>query len=365
MHTVAGTECDFDCERSTGYTESINRGWTNCVDNSDIQHVYKCIQKTIDRAIKNAGFDINSGGTQSLIIASNFFENRFWEINDGSSISHDGNYIIVSLKKDYPVNGMILCNSTACSSGASAIVTACQIIDDNKTDIVIVIGYDIESEIPKNGMKRIGAISKDKIAPFSSGRTGTDLADGIGVLIIESSASVEKRSANVFASIIGYGISSDAYNVTMPDPSGASLIKAMKNSIKMSNISVNEIKYINSHGSGTKLNDVLETKAIKEVFMDHAHNLFINSSKSLIGHTLGAAGIIEVVITVMQMNKDKLHPTANFSGNDVECDLNYCFEKSIDCDLKYAISNSIGFGGANVCILLERGAGYEKKNCNI
>ena len=354
MHTVAGTESDFDYEKLHGYTTSGDRSWNNCIDYSDVSCVAKYIQNTVDRALKNAQLDMNFASIKSLIIASNFFENRFWE-DENDRFYGAGNYINNYLQNIYPINGAIVANSTACASGASAIVTACQMLDDNKTDIAIVVGYDLESEIPKNGMRRIGAISKNKIAPFSLGRSGTDLADGIGVLIIESANSIKRRAINAYANIIGYGVSSDAYNPTMPEPSGESLIKAMKNSIKMANISLTEIKYINAHGSGTKLNDILETNAIKKFFMDHAYNLFINSSKSLIGHTLGAAGIIEVIITIMQMNKGKIHPTANFIANDAECDLNYCFDKSIDCAMKYAISNSIGFGGTNVSILLENG----------
>ncbi|HDR8152458.1 TPA: beta-ketoacyl-[acyl-carrier-protein] synthase family protein [Bacillus cereus] len=362
MHTAAGTECNFNYERNIGFTESKNSDWTNCVNQNNIQNVCEIIKKTIDRAIHNARLDISSDYIISLIIASNFFENTFWE-QDEMKTMKDENYITTYLKDIYPINGVIVCNSTACSSGGSAIVTACQILDDNKTDVVIVLGYDIESEIPKNGMRRVGALSKDKIAPFSLGRTGTDLADGIGVMIIESSETVKARSATVHASIVGYGVNSDAYNITSPEPSGTALLKAMKGAINMAGIPINEVDYINAHGSGTKLNDIIETKVTKELFKEHAYELYINSSKSMIGHTLGAAGVIEVIITIMQMDQGIIHPTANFLGNDIECDLNYCFEEKIDCYIKYAISSSIGFGGTNVCILLEGGRSYAEKCC--
>ena len=220
---------------------------------------------------------------------------------------------------------------------------------------MIVLGYDIKSDIPQNGMKRLGALATEKISPFSLNRTGTELADGIGVLIMESHNFAMKNNSFIYSTLVGYGVNSDAYNPTSPEPSGAALLKSMTDAIEMANIKTNSIQYINTHGSGTKLNDVLETNIIKNVFGMHAYNLFINSSKSLIGHTLGASGIVELVITIIQMQQKTIHPTANFTEPDPLCDLNYCFNKSITCQINYAISNSIGFGGINVCIILKNG----------
>lgn len=350
MCTVAGTENDFDLNQTVGCTSSQKSDWTTCVDQSSIEKFYDCIEKTIFRALDMAKLKVGSKYRVSLIVASNFFENSFLEKD-----SEHSDYIVPKLKSRFKINGLVISNSTACASGASAIVTACQILDEKISDVCIVVGYDIESEIPKNGMRRLGALSKDRISPFSMNRTGTDLADGIGVLIMENFSTIERKDAKIYSQIVGYGVNNDAYNPTSPNPSGAALLNGLKNAIKMANISIEEVGYINAHGSGTKLNDLIETNVIKKNFKDHAYKLFINSSKSIIGHTLGAAGIVEIIITIMQMNIRTIHPTANFSGYDSICDLNYNFQKSAVLDTMYAISNSIGFGGTNISIVLKKG----------
>lgn len=359
MRTVAGNEQDFQLNNGVGYTSSVEHDWTTCINKSSLFIVCDTIAQVIDKAIKKATLDINSNKIISLVIASNFFETAFWENNDTDSIKSDNNYIARFLQRTYKINGTIICNSTACSSGANTVVTACQLIQNNKTDVVMVVGYDVETEIPKNGMRTIGALSKDKIAPFSNGRTGTDLADGIGAVVIESYEYMKSRGGQHVAKIVGYGVFSDGYNITSPEPYGISLEKAMNKSILMAGIKPTDIQYINAHGSGTKLNDELETRTIKNVFGEHAYNLLVNSSKSLIGHTLGAAGLIELILTIMQMNNGKVHPTANFISKDLDCDLEYCFDGSVNLEIKYAISNSIGFGGTNVSILVEKGDCYD------
>ena len=319
----------------------------------DFSEKKKIVISTIQRAIKKAGLDKEEKHTVSLIISSNFFGDIFWE--KGEISSNQVNEILVEdIKTEFFINGAIVCVSTACASGGSAIILASQLIEDGISESVIVVGYDFISEIAENGMRRIGAISKEGIRPFSLERTGTNLADGVGCLILESASFSEKRKATVYAQIVGYGIANDAYNVTSPDPSGKALRESMIQALNMAEISLDRINYINAHGSGTKLNDTLETNIIKEIFKEYAYNIYINSSKSLIGHTLGAAGIIEVIITVIEMNKGIIHPTANFKGVDELCDLNYCFGSAVNTSIKYALSNSIGFGGMNTCILLER-----------
>lgn len=359
MHSIAGTEEEFNLESNKGYTNLKKDNWTKCIDQSDLEVTKRIILTTVKRAMVQANYYKIESTTISLVISSNFFGNAFWE-KDQMCLDFLNNSLILDLKREFGINGIILSDSTACSSGGSAIVVACQLIEDQKTDIVIVLGYDFESEIPKNGMKRVGALSEKCIAPFSINRTGTDLADGIGCIVLENCDSAKKRNAHVYAKIMGYGVFSDAYNATSPDPSGRALYRAMKNAIKMSGINKTDICYINAHGSGTKLNDMLETEIIKKVFGSHANKLYINSSKSIIGHTLGAAGVVELVITLIEMRESIIHPTANYIGKDEMCDLNYCFELAIYKVIKYALSNSIGFGGINVSILLRKGEVIER-----
>lgn len=353
MKTVAGTESSFSINVKHGKTDSKFSDWNHSFYIEDLQSFCNLLKETIDRALQMAKIVTPTTSVISLVIASNFFENKFWEQDDQYTIKYE-NFIQDYLTNIYCVNGFALSNSTACSSGGSAIVTACQLIEDGIAETVIVVGYDTESEIPKNGMRRIGALAKEQISPFSLGRTGTDLADGIGVMIIDEAEAAQKRAAVPIAKVIGYGVYSDSFNVTSPEPSGRALFNAMQRAIEMAGLTNHDVNYINAHGSGTVLNDELETKVIREVFGEHADHLFVNSSKSLIGHTLGAAGVIEAIITVIQMKSNLLHPTANFLKEDPACDLNYCFEHEITCDIDYAISNSIGFGGTNVCLLLER-----------
>ncbi len=359
MQTIAGTEESFNLNLTKGFTDPSSQQWAVCIDRNSLYEVCQSIKKVIDRALLKANINPKKKDGISLIITSNFFETSFWEEDDLDSIKAGGNYIASYLQQIYGIKNAVICNSMACASSANAVVTACQLIGDDKTDVVIVAAYDIRTKSPENGLKTLGALSKDHISPFSMARTGTDLADGIGVAIFENIDSAKKRNVKSFADILGYGVYNDGYNVTSPEPTGISLEKAMNRAIKMADISKELIKYINVHGSGTKLNDELETRVIKSLFGNHAYNLLINSSKSLIGHTLGAGGLIELILTILQMNKGEVHPTANFNGFDPDCDLQYCFEKSIKTKIPYGMTNSIGFGGTNVSILLRNG--YENE----
>lgn len=363
MVTVLGDTIETNLEglnRLDGLTNSNYRSWNN-INNShfksflDIPSFVKHV--TVD-TIKSSGLSASQLADKivGLVCGSNFFETSILESADTNrSLFWICNSAINEIAKEVKVNGPIINVLTACSSGASAVVTACQLIESGESDIVIIVGYDFRTIIPENGMRTIGAVSKTNIAPFSLNRTGTDLADGIGVMIIERSDIARAGNAKIYANIIGYGVTSDAYNITAPDPEGAALENAMISAIQKAGIAPAMIQYINAHGSGTQLNDELETRIIKKVFGGHAQNLLINSSKSIIGHTLGAAGLIEAIITVLALEYGWVHPTANYSEPDPMCDLNYCTEGIVYGDFRYAMSNSIGFGGTNVSLVLEKG----------
>lgn len=355
MQTIAGTEESFKLDETKGFTKPSNSQWAVCIDTSSLDMVCQSIKNVIDRALSMANIIPDKIDDLSLIITSNFFETSYWEENNLESIKASGNYISKYLKKVYKINNLVMCNSMACASGANGIVTACQVLDDEKAEVVMVVAYDIRTQSPENGLKTLGALSKGIISPFSITRTGTDLADGIGAVIVEKGENYKLRNAKPRAYVLGYGVYNDAYNVTSPEPTGIALEKAITKAIYMGDIPKESIQYLNVHGTGTKLNDELETRIIKKIFGKHAYKLYINSSKSLVGHTLGAGGLIELILTIIQMNKSEIHPTANFNGFDPDCDLYYCFEKSIKTDIKYSMTNSIGFGGTNVSILLENG----------
>ncbi len=187
--------------------------------------------------------------------------------------------------------------------------------------------------------------------PFDKERDGFVVGEGAGVLILEELEHARKRGAKIYAEIKGYGATADAYHITAPDPDGDGAYLAMKLALKDGSVPPDEVDYINAHGTSTPLNDKIETMAIKRLFKDHAKRIWVNSSKSMIGHLLGAAGGVEAVITVLSIARGKVHPTRNLENPDPECDLDYVPEGMREKKIRYALSNSFGFGGHNSVLL--------------
>ncbi len=190
--------------------------------------------------------------------------------------------------------------------------------------------------------------------PFDQERDGFVLAEGSGVLILETLESAEKNGAEPIAEIIGYGQSADAFHVTQPSENGEGAARAMKIALSKANIEPHQIGYINAHGTSTPLNDKFETMSIKKVFGENAYSIPISSTKSMIGHTLGAGGGIEAAITALSLRDQKIHGTRNLSIPDPECDLDYVPEQSRNISLDYALSNSLGFGGHNSSLIFKK-----------
>jgi 3-oxoacyl-[acyl-carrier-protein] synthase II len=191
--------------------------------------------------------------------------------------------------------------------------------------------------------------------PFDAERDGFVIGEGAGILILEELEFAKARGANILAEIVGYGMSGDAFHVTMPDETGSGAIRVMQRAIKDAGISPDKIGYINAHGTSTPYNDKFETLAIKQVFGDHAKNgLAVSSTKSMTGHALGAAGGIEAVISVKALSERKLPPTINYEFPDPDCDLDYVPNVARDADVDYVLSNSFGFGGTNASLIFKR-----------
>ncbi|KPJ49758.1 MAG: 3-oxoacyl-ACP synthase [candidate division Zixibacteria bacterium DG_27] len=190
--------------------------------------------------------------------------------------------------------------------------------------------------------------------PFDGKRDGFVMGDGAGVVILEELEHALKRGARIYGEVIGAGMSADAYHITMPEPEGEGAAKAMEISLKGAGIKPEMVDYINTHGTATPLGDISEIKAIKKVFGQHAYEMAINSTKSIIGHLLGAAGGVEVIATLMTMNTGVVHPTLNQEVPDPECDLNCVPNVKQEREVNYAILNSFGFGGHNISIVLKR-----------
>ncbi|HSI73529.1 MAG TPA: beta-ketoacyl-ACP synthase II [Fimbriimonas sp.] len=252
------------------------------------------------------------------------------------------------------------CVVTACSTGANAIGDAYHIV--KRGDAVAMLAGG--SEAPINELGMAGFCSARAMTtrnddpehasrPFDKDRDGFVIAEGSAVLVLEDYDHAVARGAKIYAEIVGYGMSGDAYHITQPHPDGDGAVRAMKMALRKAGLEPSQVGYINAHGTSTYYNDKLETAAIKKVFGDGAPP--VSSTKSMIGHTLGAAGAIEAMICILAMRDGKLPPTINYTTPDPECDLDYIPNVARDASAEYALSNSFGFGGHNVTLLLKHG----------
>jgi 3-oxoacyl-[acyl-carrier-protein] synthase II len=247
----------------------------------------------------------------------------------------------------------------ACTSGATAIGEAFEIIRRGDASAMLAGGVDcLITPICLGAFANAQALSRRNDAPtkasrpFDRQRDGLVLSEGAGILLLEAFRFARARRAPIFGEIIGYGTSNDAYHVTHPAPDGKGLQLAMQRAIKKSGISPKAIGYINAHGTSTKLNDSMETRAVKAVFGKHAYRIPMSSTKSMIGHTMGAAGAIEAAITLLSLQEQVLTPTINLEDPDPECDLDYVPNAARQARVKFALSNSVGFGGHNTSLVL-------------
>jgi 3-oxoacyl-[acyl-carrier-protein] synthase II len=248
---------------------------------------------------------------------------------------------------------------TACATGTNSIGEAFRTIQYGDADVMITGGA--EAAVTPIGIATFDSLTAltsstdpDRCSiPFDKDRDGFVLGEGSGVLVIEELEHAKARGAKIYAEITGYGTSSDAYHITSPEESGESPAQAMLNAVNDAGIQPEEVQYINAHGTSTHLNDITETNAIKKAFGDHANDIKINSTKSMTGHLLGAAGAIEAVVCAKTIEEGYIHRTRGLVESEPELDLNYCkepYEQDVDC----VISNSLGFGGHNACLLLQK-----------
>jgi 3-oxoacyl-[acyl-carrier-protein] synthase II len=188
--------------------------------------------------------------------------------------------------------------------------------------------------------------------PWDKDRDGFVLAEGAGVLVIEDYEHAKKRGANVYAELLGDGSTADAYNITAPHPEGTGAARAVTNALKDARLNPADIAYVNAHGTSTELGDIAETKALKKAFGDHAKTLAISSTKSMVGHLLGASGGVELIATILTIRHGVIHPTINLESPDPECDLDYVPRQPREMRVRYAVSNSFGFGGHNASLVV-------------
>lgn len=263
---------------------------------------------------------------------------------------------------EYGYHGPNYAVASACASAGNGIACAFNHILVGDADVMITGGCEAAmSTLGYAGFTQMQALSthfndnpEKGSRPFTKDRDGFVMGEGAGVLVIEELSHAKKRGAKILAELVSYGVSGDAHHITAPCPDGLWTGLAMKNAMKKADISPTDVQLINAHGTSTPPGDLAETIAVKSAFGDHAYKLLINSTKSMIGHTLGAAGGIEA-IAVIKMIQDKIvHPTINLDNPDPECDLNYVPNKAVSCDITYGLSNSFGFGGHNVTLVFKK-----------
>lgn len=257
-----------------------------------------------------------------------------------------------AVARKYKLSGPVISVDTACASGSNSISYAYDLVRSGRCDLVIAGGVDVLNTLSYSGFSGMMNLTKTVCRPFNLERTGMVLGEGSATVILESLSFAQRRKAHIYGEVFGYGLSNDAFHETKPDPEARGAVMAMASAIDSAGLSYNDVDYINSHGTGTKLNDLMEAKAIKEVFREHAPQLKISSIKAAIGHTLGAAGAIEFLATVLSTANDYVPPTLNWQEPMVGYeDFDFVPNRSKKHQVNVAMSNSFGFAG-NCCVIL-------------
>ena len=261
----------------------------------------------------------------------------------------------------FGLKGSSMTITTACASATHAIGEAFRMIKSGNLDFAVTGGTESSiTPLSMGGFISMKALSTNNenpqsaSRPFDKNRDGFVMGEGSGILVIEELEHALERGARIYAEIIGYGSTSDAFHITQPDPEAKGAINAMRLAIEEGGITPEDVHYINAHGTSTYFNDKLETLAIRTLFGDHAASINISSTKSMTGHLLGAAGGIEAIATALALDTGTIPPTMNYSTEDEECNLNYTPNKAVKRDIGHAISNSLGFGGHNASLLFRK-----------
>ncbi|VAX33330.1 3-oxoacyl-[acyl-carrier-protein] synthase, KASII [hydrothermal vent metagenome] len=250
---------------------------------------------------------------------------------------------------------------TACATGTHAIGDAFRIVQRGEADAMIAGGTEaVIAPLGMVGFAVMKALSRrndepDKASrPFDRDRDGFVMGEGAGIVILESLESAINRGAKIYAEVVGYGMTGDAYHITSPAPGGEGAVRCMTVTLKDAGVLPDEVDYINAHGTSTKFNDEVETEAIKTVFGKHAYEMVVSSTKSMTGHLLGAAGGVEAAVSALSVFNNIVPPTINLENPDPQCDLDYVTHTYRERTVNYALSNSFGFGGTNACLLFKK-----------
>jgi 3-oxoacyl-[acyl-carrier-protein] synthase II len=329
-----------------------------------------------DEAVKNSGLVIDASNDEMVGTYISSGIGDFWAIerehekllNSGPGrvspffiVSAIVNLASGNVSIRHGAKGPNSATATACSAGAHAIGDSFRIIERGDADAMICGGAESAiTPMSVAGFASMRALSTRNdeptraSRPFDAERDGFVIGEGAGILILEELEFAKARGAKIYAEIVGYGMSGDAFHVTMPDETGSGAIRVMTKAIKDAGITPEQIGYINAHGTSTPYNDKFETLAIKKVFGEHAYKLAVSSTKSMTGHALGAAGGIEAVISILAMENNILPPTINYENPDPDCDLDYVPNNIREAQVDHVLSNSFGFGGTNASLVFKR-----------
>lgn len=329
-----------------------------------------------DEAVRNSGLEIDESNADMVgtFISSGIGD--FWAIErEHEKLLNSGPdrvspFFIVSAIVNLAAGNVSIrqgakgpnsATATACSAGAHAIGDSFRIIERGDADAMICGGAESAiTPMSVAGFASMRALStrnddpKRASRPFDAERNGFVIGEGSGILILEELEFAKARGAKILAEIVGYGMSGDAFHVTMPDESGSGAVRVMTRAIQDAGITPDRVGYVNAHGTSTPYNDKFETLAIKKVFGEHSSKLAVSSTKSMTGHALGAAGGIEAVFSVLAISEKMLPPTINYEFPDPDCDLDYVPNAARAAEVEYALSNSFGFGGTNACLVFKR-----------
>ena len=298
--------------------------------------------------------------SDSLVNRKAFLENTKKRVNASSLLEEEPCQVVNHLTSLFNVQGLVSNCLTACAASSQAIGEAAEIIRRGETDLMITGGtHSMIHPLGVAGFNLLTALSTRNDAPqrasrpFDKQRDGFILSEGAGVLILEELEHAKRRDAKIYAELAGYGVTADAFRMTDPHPEGRGAIQAMRLALKDSGFSVDAIDYINAHGTSTQLNDQIETRSVKEVFQEKAKRLPMSSIKSMLGHMIAAAGAVEMIASILTIREGLIPPTINYENKDEDCDMDVVPNVARKKEVKTVLSNSFGFGGQNVALIVK------------
>jgi 3-oxoacyl-[acyl-carrier-protein] synthase II len=354
---------DFDVVKLTSRPESGNLGRASQFGVVAARHALLDAGLYMDREI-NSELDIEQAGVvmgtttgeqqilESIIMSRLGMEEETAHLPFNRQVATSA--VSTSISDFFSLSGCSVVLPSACSGGNYAIAHAYDLLQSGRLSIVLAGGADCLSRHFLYGFTRLGALAPDRCQPFDKNRKGVIPGEGAGVLVLETLESARKRNAHVYSEVLGYGLSSDAHNAIAPDREGEGASRAMKGALDHSRISPESVQYISAHGTGTRINDLVETIAIKRAFGDYAYQLQISSIKSMLGHPLSAASALEAIVCNLVIHNGVIPPTINFEEEDPECDLDYVPNVARCAEISVAMNNSYAFLGSNASVIFGR-----------